>query len=113
MIAADATHKLNWQNYPIFLAGTTDKSKQFHPFGIMVSKQETADFFFNAIKTNIKTIYNKDYEPKILLADAAGAITNGFKKTFGDPQKRIVCWAHVIRNVDKYLKPINNDKSEC
>ena len=42
----------------------------------------------------------------MLLADGSDAITNGYERVFGKPQKRIMCWAHVVRNVDKHLKSI-------
>ena len=41
-----------------------------------------------------------------LIADSSGAITNGFKTTFDFLDFRIMCWAHMIRNVDKHLKLI-------
>ncbi|RNA23519.1 hypothetical protein BpHYR1_050333 [Brachionus plicatilis] len=36
--ATDATYKLNWINFPLLIAGTTDKARSFHPFGILLSK---------------------------------------------------------------------------
>jgi len=44
-----------------------------------------------------------DFKPTILIADAAEAITNGFESAFGTPVKRIMSFAHVVRNVDKHL----------
>ena len=38
LLATDATHKLNYQGYPVLLCGTVDKTKQFHPFGLFLSK---------------------------------------------------------------------------
>jgi hypothetical protein len=52
-------------------------------------------FVFNAFKK-----YNTDYNPNLLIADNAEAITNGFKSIFNsDRMKRFNCWAHVIRKV--------------
>lgn len=59
---------------------------------------------FEAIKKSAEAL-GKKFNPKILLADAAPAITNGFKSVF-NLEKRIICWAHVIRNLDIYLKPV-------
>ena len=44
----------------------------------------------------------QDYKPQTLISDCADAITNAARIVFGNI-KRIHCWAHVIRNVDKHL----------
>lgn len=101
-IAADATFKLTWINYPVLLCGTTDKNKSFHPFGLMLSRhqsEEDFEFMFKAIKEQAKNIYDYDFEPTVLLADSAMEITNGFLSTFKRLEKRIVCWAHASRKV--------------
>ena len=52
-IHADGTYKLVWQQHTLIVGGTTDKSKQFHPFGVMLTKRERQadyEFFFNTIK---------------------------------------------------------------
>jgi hypothetical protein len=43
------------------------------------------------------------YSPKILIADGAEAITNGFIQIFQECLIRIMCWAHVVRAIDKRL----------
>ena len=43
-----------------------------------------------------------EYNPTILVADSAKAITKGFKKVF-TLIKRIDCWSHVDRNIDKNM----------
>lgn len=114
MIAIDATYKLTWQGFPLIVAGTVDKCKQFHPIAVCLSKKEDAHdyaFVFNAIRQAYKhhnPLY--EYKPTQLLADAAQAITNGFMSAFTDIDKRIVCWAHVIRNIDDKLKTISDKK---
>jgi hypothetical protein len=105
LLATDATHKLNYNNYPIILTGTVDMAKEFQPFGIVVTMNETADdyaFMFRCIKRLASSVHQIDYKPTKLLADAAGAITNGFKQVF-DLKKRIFCWAHVKRAIDKEI----------
>ncbi|RNA13007.1 hypothetical protein BpHYR1_030270, partial [Brachionus plicatilis] len=37
------------------------------------------------------------------------AITNGHELAFGKPSKRIMCWAHVLRNVNKHLVSIPSE----
>jgi hypothetical protein len=48
-----------------------------------------------------------NYNPDVLIADSASEITEGFSAVFGRPRKRINCWAHVVRNIDIYLKPVD------
>lgn len=69
------------------------------------------DFIFSSLKNSLKRIHNYDYKPSILIADGAEAITNGFKKAFGynsiDEFTRIMCWAHVVKAIEKRLNGID------
>lgn len=49
--------------------------------------------------------------PLALICDAAGAIKNGYIASFGIPEKIIMCFAHVMMNVQK-LKFNNQDNKE-
>jgi len=101
VIQADATYKLNWQGFPVMVVGTSDMDRKFHPGGIAITTNEsTNDFKF--LFDGIKKLRN-DYSPNVLIADAADAITNGFKGAFGHEFIRVYCWAHVIRNIDKKI----------
>ena len=55
------------------------------------------------------------YNPNVPIADAAGAITNGFYNVV-KPELflRIMCWVHMFRNVDKHLNgtDLKNFKDE-
>ena len=62
------------------------------------------------------------YSPSCLVADAAGAITNGFVKAMGygamDVFLRVICWQHVKRNHIRtvhYVEWVSKDwiKSRC
>lgn len=44
----------------------------------------------------------------MLMADDSEAITNGFSKTFGAPKTRLMCFFHLIKNVDKHLRSVKN-----
>jgi hypothetical protein len=71
--SADATYKLLQHGYPLLVVGTTDKARKFHPFGIALcsnEKSEAFSFIFKSIKECILTVYNYDYEPNVLVADA-------------------------------------------
>ncbi|RMZ97934.1 hypothetical protein BpHYR1_040546 [Brachionus plicatilis] len=108
-VAADTTHKLNWINFPVFLCGTTDKAKAFHPFAILLSRTETHEdfeFMFSAVKNLSKQLFDFDFDTDTLLADDAKAITNGFKSVFTNLKNLIVCWAHRRRNMDDFFKSL-------
>jgi hypothetical protein len=68
----------------------------------MLSRHQTEEdyaFMFKTIKTLSLVIFNHSFEPTILFADAAMEITNGFMSSFTEIKKRIVCWAHVVRQI--------------
>jgi hypothetical protein len=97
-ICADATYKLLQHGYPLLVVGTTDKARMFHPFGIALcsnEKSEAFSFIFKSIKECILTVYNYDYEPSVLVADAAEATTNAFESIFHELQYRVMCWFHM------------------
>ena len=96
---------MTYQSYPLILVGTTDLNKEFHPFGIMLTKLEKSRdyaFMFACVKDLAKKILAYEYNPRILVADSAKSITKGFKKVF-KLNKRIDCWAHVDRNIEKNI----------
>lgn len=49
-------------------------------------------------------------EPLVLICDAAGAIKNGYIASFGESQKIIMCYAHVMMNVQKLKFNDQNNK---
>lgn len=111
-IATDATFKLNWINFPLLMCGTTDKTRSFHPFGILLSKSETTEdfeFMFRCVKDLAYQIYDFDFNVNVLLADCAGAITNGFKLVFPELNTRIICWAHVNRKIQENLRGVDEE----
>ena len=90
-------------------SGTTDKAQVFHPFVIAVCKGESsADFafVFNAVRK-----FNGEWAPSVLLADACEAITGGFEDVFESPRIRLMCYFHVIKNIEKYMKASTEDES--
>lgn len=106
-ICSDATHKVNWQGYPAIVVGTTDLARQFHPFGLGLCYGETCDDFVFCFKACKK--HKEDYSPRILIADNADAITNGFQGAFNPNElKRINYWAHVYRKVVEKSSLIKN-----
>lgn len=112
MIHADATYKLIWQGFPVFVVGKTDLHRAFHPFGIGVCTTETAkdfEFIFTAIKEGVSKIFSETFQPKYLISDAAKAIHNGGKKVFGDDLFIIMCAFHMYKNVREKLPSFIRD----
>lgn len=102
MVQIDATYKLIWQGYPVMVVGTSDKNHVFHPFAIAVCKGESGNdftFIFDALHN-----FNLAWQPEVLLADASQSITQGFTNVFGVPKIRLMCFFHVLTNVEKYFK---------
>ena len=59
-------------------------------------------FVFDALKQS-----NPKYSPNVLIADNAPSINNGFEKSFKNTFKRVNCWAHASRNIDKILRSVD------
>lgn len=49
----------------------------------------------------MKKYFGKSFNPKIVVADGAKAISNAFFEVFPDAEMNIMCYAHVIRNCRK------------
>lgn len=110
-INADATYKLIWQGYPVLVIGTTDLNKAFHPFGLAIcSNEKTEDFrfIFKSIQIGMQRL-NKDlFKPTALVADAADAIKNAFRKVFNHQYNQIMCWSHMKTKVENRLSHIDD-----
>lgn len=105
-ICADATKKIMLHKFQILHFGTTDmdSTQHFHLMASMISKHERAvdfEFGFKAIQDAVQRIFNRRFEPKILMRDAAMAIHNGFAKAFGDKFHSLMCYSHVKRAIDR------------
>lgn len=102
MIQIDATYKLIWQGFSVFVVGTSDKNQVFHPVGLGVCNDKMAsdyEFIFKSLKK-----YNLNWNPSILLANSSAAITQGFTNVFGAPKTRLVCFVHLLKSIDKHTK---------
>ena len=70
-------------------------------------KKSDYEFFFKAVAKAVEQVTNEVYKPICLVADAASAISNGFMSAYcykkASDFKRVVCYQHVRRNVDKHL----------
>lgn len=61
----------------------------------------------------MKTIFNIDHEPDILISDAAKGIHNGYEKVHGKQDLIVMCWAHMRRNVSDKLPTHIRDKKKA
>ena len=72
-----------FEGFPLLLVGVTDKKNEFHPVGIALCKTETEEnfaFIFESLKLGVeKACPGTECTPDVLIADSAGAITNGFR----------------------------------
>ena len=109
-LMADATYQIVWEGYKVFLTGTSDRRRHFHPFTVSICTQHDYAFIFKVLESSIFAINSKRYRPKQVIGDGAGAITNGclvgFENCIYD---RLMCWSHVIRNCDKNMKIKNKE----
>lgn len=113
-IHADATYKLIWQGFPVLIVGYSDQNRKFHPLVLAVTVNETKfdfSFLFSSVihGVSLATDNETQFNPTHIIADAAPAIRNGFALAFGhEAEKVIMCWAHVVMNVDKQLVKIKS-----
>ena len=103
-----------WQDHTLITARVTDQVKQWHHIGVMTTKKEKAkdcEFFFRAIAKAVKACTREGYKPNCLVADAAGAVINGFKNSFDyTDQDEYDSYQHVKRNIDLHSS-VRVDKS--
>ena len=104
----DGTYKLVCQGFPVLMAGLTDANHAFHPIAISIVSHEDKGAYVGLLKS-LKAAYhehtNCQLAPRFVLADASPAITSAIRDVFQGCQ-RAMCWAHVIRNIDKKLKSV-------
>ena len=76
-------------------------------------KEADYEYLFSSLIMAVQQVTETTYRPTCLVADSAGAITNGFKKAFKyaalDIWLRVVCWQHVRRCVEKHLNLVNDN----
>lgn len=113
-ICIDATYKINWLGFPLMILGTVDRTKRFHPLVYACcSHERTVDyqFIFSCVKEAIKRHFDVEFEPEILIADAADPIRNAYYATFDSALLDVMCYAHVIRNCRK--RPFKSKHSKA
>lgn len=112
-LVVDATYKVNWQGYPFVIIGTVDRSKKFHVLAYGCTTNERTEdyaFYFRTLLNAVKISHNVDLQPKILIADGSIPIRNACSETLPTIEVMIMCYIHVIRNVNKHLVGNKNAK---
>lgn len=107
-LCVDATYKLNWNGFPFMVIGTVDRHRKFQPLCFALCVGETTEdfgFIFKSMVESIKSLFQMDFEPNILICDASNAIRNAFFDIFPSAELIIMCYVHVLRNIEK-----NRDK---
>lgn len=67
---------------------------------------------FSTIKKGVRDLFNIDYKPDKLIADAADSIPRGFEKVFDHSYIRIMCWFHMRKAVEKNVSTLSPNKKE-
>lgn len=110
IIHVDGTYKLNRENYPLQLFGTTDKNRAFHNIAFaIVSNEDIAsyEFCFRSINARFCEIFEQNIKINILVSDISAAIKAAFKRVYPDG-KEVSCFFHVKKNIQTYLKSSPN-----
>ena len=115
VVNTDATYKLMFQGFPAIVAGVSDADRQITPVVFAIVSGETKDDYevvLRAMKEGIQTVCGEAFEPRVVVADAAEAISLAVEAVFPGASRR-VCWFHVRKNVESYLRKDTAMKKEC
>lgn len=117
-ICADGTYKINWEEFPLIVAGTIDRMRKFHMLALCLTSNEREaeyKFVFDTLARAAKEHVNIIFEPEILISDAAFAIRNAFYASFTSAKYNVICWAHIARHIKdfKFRNPVNKDNIQA
>lgn len=104
-ICADGTYKIVWEGFPLVVVGTIDRIKRFHMIGMCLTSNEREseyEFVFKTLSKAVKKYLHADFEPEVLISDAAIPIRNAFYKAFPSAKHNVICWAHLARHVKDF-----------
>ncbi|KAI1706231.1 hypothetical protein Ddc_15375 [Ditylenchus destructor] len=96
ILQIDATHGMVWgSTAKVNVIGFSDLTHKFFPTALCVSSAETIEIY-NGILGALP-------RPKYVLADGDAAITAAVRSAFDPPPRRLMCYPHMIRCVDRKL----------
>ncbi|KAH7725260.1 hypothetical protein AAVH_07053 [Aphelenchoides avenae] len=104
LIQLDSTYKTNYFGFPVQMAGFTDARSRFHPTLLCVAHSEDTWTYSELLKA----LKGNGVRPDVILGDGAKEITAACRDVF-PAARRAMCWAHVIRQVDKRLNVFKKD----
>ncbi len=124
LLQVDATFKLNWNDLPVLIFGSSDGNRRFHPYGMAtIRTDEGASSYITLFQTIKECVYNVtskiiyisllvskipcvrsiQYDFQYLMGDGAMKITAS--KNFEFPHcRRLMCWAHIILKMREHRK---------
>lgn len=114
IVAADGTYKINEHDYPLIVVGGIDINQHFHVLAFSGTTKEEGKnykYVFQTMKNAIWSLFHKQWSPNVIVTDAAGAISNGFRDAFPETETRnVMCWAHCVRAIRQKLgKGVNHE----
>lgn len=101
LIQIDVTYKLNWENFPVFMIGTTDRQNRFHALaiGVIWSDEDMAAYIEILRGLNEATsLTGPEYSPRFIMADGVRALSGAIEAVY-PTAKRLMCWSHMKRKV--------------
>ena len=110
-IHLDCTYRLNWNKFPVCVAGTSNVTGLFFPtMTILTSHEDT-----RALIEIYSFVHSEGIHPRFRMGDGAPAITKAGEEVFGKCSHpdcthatRLMCWSHVHRNITPRMKTIGS-----
>ena len=105
----DATYKLNWNEFPVFVSGISSPRGVFYQTHMTLSSHEDT-VAWSVIFTFTKSIIG--CSPKFAMADGAWEISNALREVYGDQTKHLMCWSHMYRCLGPKLAGVRKVNKE-
>lgn len=96
--------------------GIIDRTRKYHLVGLCLTsneRQSEYEFVFSTIAGSAKKYADVEFQPEVLVSDAAFAIRNAYYSTFASAKHNVICWAHVARHIEEFkFENPDNKKAE-
>lgn len=102
ILHCDFIQKPKWHGCLVFVIGTSDRNKNFHSFGIVITPSEEFDdyvFVFKSLKNIVRSLFSFDLALNLLLCDDVKMKKDAFIHVFGQDAKVRTCWTYVKRKI--------------
>ena len=115
----DATYKVNWQGYPMFVCGVTGSTGKFFGTMTVLSSHEDTEAWSEVYLF----VHSYGAHFDVFMGDGAKAITKAKIEVFSESSdcscaggKRLMCWPHVYRNIQPKIRgmigSVNKEKAK-